>query len=287
MHFKYVYLERPDIANNYIDIIKKYFNGKIIYFPHDIHQIRLYREYIIKHNNKIFEKYKQIQIIEDKIFSNVDIIHIVGKYEFNFLKKKYQNKTIRIIPLFFYQKILTNIEKDFSKRKDLIFVGSFSHTPNLDAFLWFSTDIYPKIVEKYPDIILHIVGYNVPHELKKLESKNIKFEGFLSDENLQLLYQNCRIAIAPLRFGAGVKGKILEAIYNQIPIVTTSIGAEGIENPSNTFIIEDNPQKISHIICELYENYSKLKEISDSCKIFIQKYYSKAKAIDIIKKDIT
>ena len=92
--------------------------------------------------------------------------------------------------------------------------------------------------------------------------------------------------MAPLRFGAGVKGKILEAIYNQIPIITTTIGGEGLEYPAKPFIIENDAQKISDIICGIYENYTKFKEMSDSCNIFIQKYFSKENAKEIILKDI-
>jgi len=73
-------------------------------------------------------------------------------------------------------------------------------------------------------MIWHIVGLNIPNNIKKLESKNIKVEGFLSDEDLHSLYQKCRIAIVSLLYGAGVKGKIVDAAYNQIPIITTSIG---------------------------------------------------------------
>ncbi len=75
-------------------------------------------------------------------------------------------------------------------------------------------------------MIWHIFGSNILINKKRLESKNIKVEGFLSDKDLLSLYQKCSIAIVPLLYGAGVKGKIVEAAYNQIPIVTTSIGGK-------------------------------------------------------------
>ena len=135
-------------------------------------------------------------------------------------------------------------------------------------------------------MIWHIVGSNVPNEIRKLESKNIKVEGELSDEDLYSLYQKCRIAIAPLRFGAGVKGKVIEAAYNQIPIVTTSIGGEGIDDSFGTFIIEDDAEKMSEVIIKLYLDYSKLRKMSDSGKKFIETYYSINKTKEIIMKDI-
>ena len=285
-YFKFVYLQRPKTTQKYIDLIRHHFSGKIFYFAHDLHYIRLSREYNITHNEESKIQSEDFKKIEMEIFSKVNIIHVVGNYEYQILKKNFEHKTIRNIPIFIYENQLSNVEKDFSKRKDIIFVGGFLHSPNIDAVLWFSKKIYPKIVERFPDIIWHIVGSNITLEIKKLESRNIKIEGSLSDKDLYSLYQKCRIAIIPLRFGAGVKGKIIEAAYNQIPIVTTSIGGEGLDNSLGTFIIEDDAEKLSEIISRLYVDYSKLKKMSDLGKIFIEKYFSIAKAKEEILKDM-
>jgi glycosyltransferase involved in cell wall biosynthesis len=98
--------------------------------------------------------------------------------------------------------------------------------------------------------------------------------------------KNITIKVVPLRFGAGVKGKIVEAAYNQIPIVTTSIGGEGLDNSLGAFIIEDDAEKMSEIIIKLYVDYSKLKQMSDSGKKFIETYFSNNRAKEIIMKDI-
>lgn len=285
-YFKFVYLQRPDIGQKYINIIRKYFSGKIFYFTHDLHHIRLAREYNITHDKNKYIESETVKKIEMEIFDKVDVIHVVGDFEFKYLKEKLQNKTIRNIPLFIYENEYNNIEKDFSKRKDLILVAGLLHYPNLDGVQWFSKEIYPKIIEKFPNMLWHIVSSYIPEEIKQLESKNIKIEGFLSDEELHLLYQKCRIALAPLRFGAGVKGKILEAAHNQIPMVTTSIGGEGLDESIGAFIVEDNAEKMAKIICELYENYSKLRQMSDSGKVLIETYFSVNKAKEILIKDL-
>lgn len=285
-YFKYIYLQRPDITIKYIDLIKKYYSGKIIYFAHDLHYIRLSREYNITHDLNKKEQSNFMKKIETDIFKKVDIIHVVGNYEYKILKEQYKNKTISNIPIYIYEKQETNVEKKFAKRKDLIFVGNFEHSPNLDAILWFSKEIYPEIIKSFPDMILHLISSSIPQIIKDLESKNIKLEGFLSDEDLKLMYQNCRLAIAPLRFGAGVKGKIIEAAYYQIPMVTTSIGGEGIVNSMGAFIIEDNPKKMAELICQLYTDYSKLKQMSDSGMVLIQTYFSKNIAKEIILNDL-
>ena len=285
-YFKFVYLQRPDIGKKYIDIIRKYFSGKIFYFSHDLHHIRLAREYNITHDKNKYIESETIKQIEMEIFNKVDIINVVGDFEYNYLKEKLEKKIIRNIPLFIYENNYNIIEKNFSRRNGLIIVSGFSHAPNIDGVLWFAKEIYPKIIKNFKEMILYIVGSDIPIEIKNLESKNIKIEGFLSDEDLHLLYQKCRIAIAPLRFGAGVKGKILEAAHNQIPIVTTSIGGEGLDKSLGAFIIEDNAEKMVTIICKLYEDFPKLKQMSDSGKLLIEKYFSFDKAKEIFMKDL-
>lgn len=285
-YFNYIYLQRPDISIKYLDFIKKYSTGKIFYFAHDLNYIRLFREFKITNKKKYYIKSKYMERIEKEIFNKVDIIHIVGSYEFKILSDEYKNKTIRNIPLYIYEKPLAHIEKNFRKRKDLIFVGGFAHSANIDAILWFSKEIFPKVIKIYPNIILHIISSKVSKKIKNLDSKNIKIEGFLSDKDLLSMYQKCRIAIAPLRYGAGVKGKVIEAAYNQIPMVTTTIGGEGIDNSIKSFIMEDNPEKMAEIICRLYVDYSKLKQMSDSGLKLIEKYFSKNYAKKVILKDI-
>ena len=158
------------------------------------------------------------------------------------------------------------------------------HDTNIDAVVWFSKEVYPLILNKYPDMIWYIVTNTFNH-IKNLESKNIKILYKLSDKDLHLMYQKSRIAIAPLRFGAGVKGKVVEAAYNQIPMVTTSIGAEGLDKSIGSFAIADNSKKMAEIICELYLDFPKLKKMSDSGKLLIYKYFSKKLAKEILLKD--
>ena len=150
------------------------------------------------------------------------------------MNKKYYKINLKIklfvIFLFIFMKnFLLIYIKIFQKEKILIFVGSFSHSPNKDGILLFTKEIYPYVITKYSKMIFHIIGSNMPIEIKNLVSENIKVYDSLSDEDLKSLYQKCLIAIAPLRFGAGVKGKIIEAAYYQIPIITTSIGIEGLD----------------------------------------------------------
>ena len=136
-------------------------------------------------------------------------------------------------------------------------------------------------------MVWHIVGGNPPEKIKKMQSANIILEGFVSDERLEELYKECRLAVVPLRYGAGVKGKIVEAAYYQIPMITTPIGAEGMSTEENTMLVEETAEGLANAVCSLYKDTEKLKEMSDNGKEFIRKYFSVKSAQDILLKDIT
>lgn len=94
------------------------------------------------------------------------------------------------------------------------------------------------------------------------------------------------MAVVPLRVGAGVKGKVVEAAYYQIPLVTTGIGAEGLSTAEGNMAIEDDADKMARLICDLYGDYDKLRQMSDGGKEFIRKYFTEEKAREVLEMDI-
>ena len=286
-YFDYVYLQRPHISIKYIDLVKQYGHAKILYFAHDLHHIREYREYELTGDPEKLKSSEHWKEIEYELFTKTDVGHVVGSYEQGIMQKAFPDKPIRNIPLYIYDDILTDINKNFAERKDLIYVGGFGHAPNIDAVLWFGKEVFPKVLKKYPDIRWHVVGSKAPKEVEDLASENILIDGFLSDEDLHALYRVCRMAIVPLRVGAGVKGKVVEAAYYQIPLVTTSIGGEGLDTTMGNMILEDDADKMAADICDLYEDYDRLKAMSDAGVEFISKYFTEEEAERVLREDIS
>lgn len=136
-------------------------------------------------------------------------------------------------------------------RRDLLFVGGFLHTPNIDAVEWFVREVFPIIRRNNPDLIFHIAGSNPPQAILDLSSvAGIVVHGWVAD--LSELFQRSRVFVAPLRYGAGVKGKIGQALSFGLPIVTTSIGAEGLDLISGLHCeVADTPQEIATAVDRL------------------------------------
>ena len=135
---------------------------------------------------------------------------------------------------------------------------------------------FPLIRAQIPDMKFYVVGSKVTDEIKALEQSGngIIIKGFVSDEELEDIYQKCRIVVVPLRYGAGVKGKVVEAIYNGAPIVTTSIGAEGIPDVEKTLEIADGAEEFADKTVKLYRDTKRLKQLSDSTQDYIKAHFS-------------
>lgn len=286
-YFDYIYINRPHIAIRFIDIIKEYSKGTIIYFGHDLHYLREQREYEINQNPELLTTIKKWRTIEFKLIDTADVVYVVGDYEQKLLKKEFPQKRIRNIPIFTYDPLDESDNVLRYDRKDLLFVGGFNHPPNVDAVLWFSKEIFPKILAYYPDIRWYIVGSNPPEEIRGLGNEHIIVTGFISDKELAVYYKTCRLTVVPLRYGAGVKGKVIESIYFQCPVVTTPIGAEGISTKENVFEVVSADKNMADAIIHLYSDFDRLAEMTHLSASYINKYYTKKNALDIILEDIT
>ena len=284
-YFHYVYMNRPQVSIKYIDYVKKNFTGKIFYYGHDLHYLREEREYEITHNPELLESSKRWKKIEKKLFEEADVIYAVGDYEYNILKESFENKLIRNVPAYIYPQV-TDVETiNLDQRKDLLFVGGFGHPPNIDAVLWFGREIFPQILKKFPDILWNIVGANPPEEIQALAGKNIKLLGFVSDDELKHLYKTSRLAIIPLRYGAGVKGKVVESLYYGCPFITTPIGAEGIPFEETELWVTDCDEGMADKIIAAYQNKDVLQKMSSYGKEIINKYFTEDSVLNVIAQD--
>jgi len=282
-YIDFVVLSRPYISIKYIDVVRKYTQAKVFYYGHDLHFLRDSREYALtnaKEKLKSSEKWKKLEI---SIMEKSDVVYYFSAIEVDIIKEINSSINCKIVPLNIFPS--TSLQVYNSDRKDLIFVGGFSHSPNIDAVVWFANNIMPIVRKAIPGVVLNVIGSDVPDEIKKLEREDIKILGYLDDNILDEYYKNCKICIIPLRYGAGVKGKLLEAMYKQIPVITTTIGAEGLPNITECLLMEDNPNKFAETLVSMYNNNELLKNLTEKSYLYIMKYFTSENVINIFKKD--
>ena len=282
VHFDYAILSRPHIAVNYIDILRQHSKAHIAYFGHDLHYLRAMREYETTRDKSYLNESNSWHEKEYALMRKMDVVFYFSTVETEMIKKEAPTINAVAIPVYIFDSV-PDTPYRFEDRKDLFFVGGFGHRPNLDAVEWLVSEIMPLVRKAVPEIQLHIAGSKMPNEIKELDGKNgIVIEGTVSDERLRELYGQSRMTVVPLRYGAGVKGKVIESMYNGIPLVTTTCGAEGIEGAKNTIIALDTADEIAKKIVALYNDKAALEKLSAGQREIVKKYFSEAHAVEIM-----
>lgn len=271
-YFDIVYLNRPHISIKYIDFIKKRAKGKIVYYGHDLHFLRMQREAELNHDDKLTKKAEEWKEQELYLMRQADMSYYPSSIETDAIHKIDADIKVKPITAYVYEQF-REVRYEPSDRNGLLFVGGFGHGPNIDAVLWFLDKIYPEVYKR-TKAPFYVVGSKAPKEITNITTEGVIVKGFVSEEELQKLYDTCKIVVVPLRYGAGVKGKVVEALYYGTPIVTTSVGAEGIDGIEDVAEIFDSENKLIDGICDLYENGEKLKTMSEKSQKFVRTKFS-------------
>jgi glycosyltransferase involved in cell wall biosynthesis len=158
-----------------------------------------------------------------------------------------------------------------AERSGLLFVGGFEHPPNADAVIWFATEILPLITARVPTR-LHVVGSSAPEQVLELASDNVSVHGYL--ESLDPLYDAVRVTVAPLRFGAGVKGKVIHSLMKGVPVVGTSVAVEGTPLvPGRHVAVADTAAAFAEEVALLLEDDTLWQELADRGRAIAEERY--------------
>jgi len=270
-HFDFVYIAFWYIANYFVDLIRiKIPNTPIIIDTMDVHYLRELRQAELSKDKKFLEKATETKKNELAVYSKADCITTVTENDRDILKKELPNKSILILT-----DVHDSVEtlNGFSERKDFLFVGNFNHNPNEDAVLYFVKSIFPLIKKEIKDAKFYIAGNKPSEKLKALSSDDIIVTGWVPEVKPYL--EKCRVSVVPLRFGAGNKGKVGETLSYGLPMVSTTVGAEGmgIINEVHSYV-SDDPQKFAEYAVKLYNNEQIWNEFSSKGKTLISLQYS-------------
>ncbi|CAN5425673.1 hypothetical protein BH09PAT4_BH09PAT4_03100 [soil metagenome] len=278
-YYDVVMLSRPRIASFFMDYCRIFCkNAKIIYDTVDLHYLRLRRQAEYDGDKKKLLAFAQKhELIEKHLIDEADVTLVVSDVEKDVLEKDG-----------YKVEILSNIHKidesayasGYSERKDILFVGGYGHPPNIDGIRWFANDIFPAIRKKLPDVNLNVVGSNMSDELRQeLEHRpGVIVKGFVEDSELNSLLNSTRVFVAPLRYGAGVKGKIGQAIEHGVPVVSTSIGVEGMRLQTNdSCLVADKTDDFAKSVVDLYTSKELWTSTRSAAKIVLQDNFSPTK----------
>ena len=254
----------------------------------DLHCLRLARQEAIKQNrdfslldlNSDFAKREIASIYRS------DVSLMISDYEMDLLINhfKIDNSLLHYVPFLLDPILIKNNQwPSFSEREHFLSIGNFLHEPNWDAVLFLKQFIWPLIRKQLPKAEIHIYG---AYPSKKVFDLNNLKEGFLIKgraDSLERVMKKTKVCLAPLRFGAGIKGKLIDAMQFGVPSVTTDIGAEAMhgEFPWNG-IIANQPHKFAEAAVELYTNEIKWQQAGENGAQILNNFFLKSNHSDLL-----
>ena len=247
----YVWICRPEINNRYKEIFNITSSPLWIYDTIDLHYVRLQRALKLYPNDKKLRKdIDKIKELELSLAKQADVTICITDVEQKELKAEGVNNT-DVVPNIHDLKI--NKFLKFEERKGLIFIGSFVHHPNEDGILWFVNEIMPLVWKVDPDIEITLLGANPTQNILLLSSDRVFVKGYIHD--VSDYFESAKVFVAPLRYGAGMKGKIGHSLEYGLPVVTTDIGAEGMGLiDGENALIANTEEEFAEAILALYKN---------------------------------
>lgn len=220
-------LNRPDVSWNYLTHLRHYApDCRVVYDTHDLHFVREQRR-LASSAESVEDVLPYIDALREQELSltrAADATNVVSPVERDILRA--MEPLANVVHISLVHEPSASPVPGFTERSDVLFLGGFRHTPNVDAAMWLAEEILPRMLEKDPSVRVHVVGQNPPEDLLEMESDNLVIHGWVAD--IEPFLFTAKVMIAPLRYGAGVKGKIATALSHGLPIVTTSMGVEGM-----------------------------------------------------------
>jgi GT2 family glycosyltransferase len=269
--FDVIVLSRVVIASKYIALLREYApQAKIVFNTVDLHFLRQSRTVDVLDQLDSVDEVAKTFRDEILTISQSDLTIVVSPIEENLVRTIMPSAKLAIIPII---REIPGCENGFRNRQDIGFIGGFNHPPNVDAIHFFVSDIWPLVVSQLPTCRFIIAGSKIPDDIIDLASENVIVKGFVAD--LGDLFKNIRLSVAPLRFGAGMKGKVVSSLSYGVPVVATSLATEGMGVTSEReAIITDRPEQFAQAIVDVYTSQEKWSHLSNNGLRFSQDHFS-------------
>jgi glycosyltransferase involved in cell wall biosynthesis len=225
--FDLIYLHRIANAAKYGELARQHFpKARQIYGVADLHHLRVARQAKAEDRPELAPLANRLRLMEFTAAALADAVITHSSDEARLLEAQLGNAKVHIAR---WSAAPRPTKTAFGKRRGIAFIGGYGHPPNLDAARWLIAEIMPRVREQDPAIECLLVGDGLPEGLKQRCGYGVVALGAVAD--LTEIFERVRLTVAPLRFGAGIKGKIVDSLAAGVPCVTTLVGAEGFDLP--------------------------------------------------------
>ncbi|BCT91857.1 hypothetical protein LYSHEL_08810 [Lysobacter helvus] len=246
-----VLVSRPHIASGVLAEIRARTRARIVYYGHDLHFRRMALEARARGETD-GDAATAMETMERHVWRQSDVVLYPSDEEARDVAGLEPGVSAMSVVPYAYDRFEAPVS--VGDRRDLVFVAGFGHPPNVDAAHWLVSEIMPRVWARRPDLRLALVGSNPTDDVRALAGDRVEVTGYVSDEALQARYRNARVAVVPLRFGAGVKSKVVEALQLGLPLVTTTVGAQGLDGVDAACSVVDAPDAMADAILALLDD---------------------------------
>lgn len=274
------FLFRPGVAERHLQAIRKYCtNAKVLYHTVDLHFLRMSREAELQSDEAKQKVASEMRQRELAAIGSADASIVHSTTELEVLRPLVPEAKLHVFPLIMD---VQGTHIPFQERKNIVFVGSYQHTPNVDAVKYFAKKVMPLLRMKLPGIRFYVVGSRPSAEVLELASEDIIITGFVED--LTSLLNKMRVSVAPLRYGAGIKGKIGSSMAVGLPVVGSPLAVEGMSlTDGENILVADGATAFADSVVKIYQDEALWSRISESGISFARQAWGGEAALAILQ----
>jgi glycosyltransferase involved in cell wall biosynthesis len=271
--FEVVLVCRVSVACHLVERIRRHCErASLIFDTIDLHFLRMEREAALTGSAAGQKQALATKALELRVAATADAVIVHSDSELEILQREVPDALSFVVPYVLDARGKWN---GYAARKDLLFLGGFRHRPNVDAVQYFVREILPQVRREIPDIRLRIVGSEPTAEVRALASDGVVVSGYVED--LTSVFESTRVMVAPLRYGAGYKGKVAMSLAHGVPPVLTPIAAEGMRLVDGAeVLIADAPKDFARAVVRLYQDESLWELLSCKGLKLVQQRFSRA-----------
>jgi GT2 family glycosyltransferase/glycosyltransferase involved in cell wall biosynthesis len=259
--FALAIISRADVATRHLDAVKQFApDAKVVFDTVDLHFVREARQAAFAQDPELGLAVGRRKDQELGLVRKADLTLVVSTTEKGVLDKECAGVArVRIMPTIY--PVFDDNPPGFVERRDIVFIGGFDHAPNVDAVVFFVNEILPLVWKQIPSVMFRVIGPDPTPIIRQLASSRVEIMGFVPD--VKPVFDRARVAVAPIRFGAGVKGKVNQSMSLGVPTVVTSIAAEGMYlSHEENAMIADEPAGFADAVVRLWTSRELWERVS-------------------------
>ncbi len=273
---------RHYVMREMLPLLRRYApRARVVFDTVDLHYLRERRGAELAGDPALSRAAERTRVLELDLVGRSDATLVVSAVERELLASDAPGARVEILSNLHH---LPGDGPGFAQRRDVMFVGGFRHPPNVDAVHWFSAEVWPRLRERAPALRFHCIGGDVPDSIRALHGRDgIEVHGHVPD--LSPWLDGARVAVAPLRYGAGVKGKVNQSMAHGQPVVATHCAVEGMHLvDGEDVLVADAPDAFAAAVLRAHEDEALWQRLAAGARRNVERHFSLDAGRDVVRR---